>query len=882
MENPAPIGLRYRFGPFELDPQEGRLAKNGTRVKVQDLPLRLLAMLVERPGEIVTRDEVRQRLWPDNTFVEFDNSLGVAIRKVRDSLNDDAETPKYVETIPRRGYRFLAPVTVQGSSTPRDKTTDAAALSMAAPASGLAARPVSRFWVIALLALLFVGIVVYEFRASPRRGSSKAEASGFVPPMRARRSIAVLGFRNLPARAEDNWLSSAFAEMLNTELGAGGDLRMISGEDVARAKRELPLTDQDSLAKATLERLRINPGADVVVLGSYTLLPSKSGNRIRLDVRLQDTVHGETLAEQAFTGNENELFELAYQAGVALRQNLGVNSVSSEATTAARAALPANQTAFRLYTEGRAKLWSFDYAAARELLEKAVAADPKYPLAHAALSEALWHSGYQVKARAEAQQALDLSDHLSQQERLLVQGQYRRSIADWPGAVQAYRSLVRLFPDSLDYGLLLASGLIEIKPADALQTLETLRRLPPPMADDPRIDMMESRAWINTDFTKSRAAAERGISKARAQGEQVLVSESYGTLCQQGPAVGASAETISDCQGSRNGEAMMTTDLAALYYQQGDLAQAEKMWRQASKEFREIGNLDGVATALSNIGGDRLTEGNLDEAKRLLQESIPLYQATEDKEGVALTLSNLGDLSRQQGNLEIAETTYQQAKGTAQEIDDKDAMGYALQGLGDVFTDRGDLAAARKFYEQSLAVRQQAGEKQTAAETQTALAQLAIEEGHAGDAEAAARDCSHQFQQGQQADDELTASEVLVQALLEEGKRADARKAMEEAQPLMVKSQNRLVRLRFTLVSARVVLASEHPELAQKMLEQTIQEARAHGFLGVELEARLTLAELAKKTGHSAASREQLSSLQKAAQAKGFGLIARKASNARG
>src|ERR1700722_11688528 len=105
---------RYRFGPFDLDPNEGTLSRNGVRVRLQDLPYRLLLMLVERPGEIVTREEVRQRLWPENTFVEFDNSLGVAIRKVRESLNDNAEAPNYVATLPRRGYRFVAPVTVEG------------------------------------------------------------------------------------------------------------------------------------------------------------------------------------------------------------------------------------------------------------------------------------------------------------------------------------------------------------------------------------------------------------------------------------------------------------------------------------------------------------------------------------------------------------------------------------------------------------------------------------------------------------------------------------------------------------------------------------------------------------------------------------------------
>jgi len=101
----------YRFGPFQLDPEKATLARNGNQLKLQDLPYRLLVLLVERPGEIVSREEVRQHLWPQNTFVEFDNSLGVAIRKIRDALGDNADAPCYVETVPRRGYRFLAAVT---------------------------------------------------------------------------------------------------------------------------------------------------------------------------------------------------------------------------------------------------------------------------------------------------------------------------------------------------------------------------------------------------------------------------------------------------------------------------------------------------------------------------------------------------------------------------------------------------------------------------------------------------------------------------------------------------------------------------------------------------------------------------------------------------
>ena len=767
MSSSAPKGVRYRFGPFELDPVQGRLSRTGSGVKLQDLPLRLLVLLVERPGEIVTREEVRQRLWPEDTFVEFDNSLGVAVRKLREALRDDADAPRYVETVPRRGYRFVAPVTVEGESEDLEEEGAKAASASPVNRAGRVAQPGienqlsvlssrfsagaekaartasrrGRYWIIACLVLVMVGIVMYEFRSNPRQSAAGLETAAATSRVRPRRGVAVLGFRNLAGRPDDNWLSTAFTEMLSTELAAGGALRLVPGEDVARAKRELPLADEDTLAKATLERLRENPGADVVVLGAYTLLPGKDENRIRLDIRAQDTAGGETIAEQALTGSEDKLFELAAQAGAELRQSLGANSVSAEAISAARASLPSNQESVRLYAEGRAKLWAFDFQGARDLLVKAVAADPNYPLAHSALSEAWWHMGYESKARGEAQRALDLSQHLPQEEQLLVEGQYRRAIADWPKTVQAYQTLFHLFPDRLDYGLLLASAQMNLTPADSLQTLAALRHLPPPAGDDARIDMMEASALIGTDFTKARNAAQRAIEKASAQGSHVLVARTYGILCQQGVSIEASADTIRECEialqssmaaGDMNGEAMMMTDLAGIYYQQGDLARAEKMWRQAIQEFRQIGNPEGVATALSNIGSADLMKGNLSEAKKLLEESIPRYQAVEDKSGVALSLNNLGDLSRQQGNLQAAETTYQQAKATAQEIDDKDAIAYVLNGLGDVFTDRGDLAAARKSYEESLTLRDHAGEKQAAAETQVALARLAIEEGHAG------------------------------------------------------------------------------------------------------------------------------------------------------
>ena len=157
-------------------------------------------------------------------------------------------------------------------------------------------------------------------------------------------------------------------------------------------------------------------------MGSYTMIPADPKRRIRLDVRLQDTAGGETIAEEAVSGDENDLFNLVSDLGGKLRRSLGVAAPSEGIAIATRAALPSNEKAARLYAEGRARLWAFDYFAARDLLNKAIAADPDFPLAHAALSDVWWHTGYDAKARVEAQRALELSNHLSQEQQLLVEG----------------------------------------------------------------------------------------------------------------------------------------------------------------------------------------------------------------------------------------------------------------------------------------------------------------------------------------------------------------------------------------------------------------------------------------------------------------------------
>lgn len=118
MEGTAQRAPSYRFGAFELDARSGELRKHGVRIKLQDQPRQILVLLLERAGEIVTREEIQKRLWPDNTFVDFDNAINSAVRKLRDALGDTAENSRFVETLARRGYRFVAPVSAKCEATP--------------------------------------------------------------------------------------------------------------------------------------------------------------------------------------------------------------------------------------------------------------------------------------------------------------------------------------------------------------------------------------------------------------------------------------------------------------------------------------------------------------------------------------------------------------------------------------------------------------------------------------------------------------------------------------------------------------------------------------------------------------------------------------------
>jgi eukaryotic-like serine/threonine-protein kinase len=945
----------YEFGTFRLDPVERILARGQDRITLAPKAFDTLVVLVQNSGHVLPKEQLMKLVWPDS-FVE-ENNLTQHISALRRALGEDLNGTRYIETVPKLGYRFVAPVRHLTSGaeeltlTRKVKThivlreeehedvTDSPDVQKTSSAASHETAIVVRRWprlspaqaaLVVAFPVLVLAFVSYWYFLGRQRAEPKAPYA----PVAKRVSVAVLGLKNLSANGQDEWLATALAEMLTTELAAGERLRTISTEDIALMKADLHLPEADTWSKATLGKVQHNLGADVTVSGSYVKLGSGSSAKIRLDLRVQDTAQGETVASVAEVGSLDDLFALVSRCGTELRHKLRTALPSDLEQEALRASLPSNSQAIQLYSEGLTKLRAFDAPAAKELFTKAVLVDPQFALGHSALAAAWSALGYDEKAIAEAKQAMDLSGQMSRENRLLIAGRYQEMTRNWDQAVQAYGLLFGWFPDNLDYGLRMASAQTSAgKGIDALATVAKLRQLAPPLNNDPQIDLVEVIAAESLgDFKRERDSAQLAAEKGDLLGERLLVARAWykqgwalsrmgepdqainvltkaqkrfadaGDNQGRASAIRSTANVflgqgeyakakqtaqealkIFEQIGDKRGMAFAVNTMAIAHYEQGELEEAKALYQKYLQIEREVASKINIAGALGNIAEVLDAEGRLTESRQLTEKSVKVFVEVGDRRALASALGNLGVLLYEQGELSHARQTYEDALKITREIGYQRGVAYDLTGISQVLEAQGDASSARQQEEQALAIRRKIGEKHNTAVSQTRLAAIALDEGKAGEAESLTREAVKQFHDEKSATDEAFAQIWLARALQAQGRRSEAKDPVVRASALSRRSLSPPIRFELGLASAyrnfpdKGRLSQPALSKAEEPLIRLLAEARNCGYLEYEYKLVLALGELELQSDDVRDGRARLEALISDAKKASFDRIARNA-----
>jgi TolB-like protein/DNA-binding winged helix-turn-helix (wHTH) protein/Flp pilus assembly protein TadD len=411
MQEDHQVRGRLRFGVFELDLRAGELRKHGLRVRLQEQPFQVLAMLLDHPGEVVTREELQKKLWPADTFVDFDHGLNKAINKIREALGDSAESPRFVETVSRRGYRFLAevkladaaPLADPGLATPPPLAETGDRPPIARKLSGpkpLLPSPASRIVSVFGLLLLIASVAIWKFHSSNR-------------PAPVIRSLAVLPLESLSNDASQDYFADGMTDELIADLGQISALRVISRTSAMVYKH----------ARKPLPQIARELNVDAVVEGTVL----RSGDRVRITAQLIEATSDKHLWSQSYEGELRDTLALQSQVARAIAEQIRI-SINPQEQAALKNVKVVNPQAYESYLRGRF-FWNKRTAdglkVALAYFNQAIDEDPNYAQAYSGLADTYallgdWQYAVMTpkqalpKAKASAIKALELDSTLGE------------------------------------------------------------------------------------------------------------------------------------------------------------------------------------------------------------------------------------------------------------------------------------------------------------------------------------------------------------------------------------------------------------------------------------------------------------------------------------
>jgi tetratricopeptide (TPR) repeat protein len=458
--------------------------------------------------------------------------------------------------------------------------------------------------------------------------------------------------------------------------------------------------------------------------------------------------------------------------------------------------------------------------------------------------------------------------------------------------------------------------------------LANLRETSPEAKNDPRIDLVEEQAaFLLSDNKRVITAADAAIRKSEASGARLLTARASLFQCRAFANLGRAQDAGKACDRARNiyqdsgdlGDeaqvlhaaaevplddgnlsqaktlyeqalalARRTDDkraiarelgnLGVIAAQEGDTISAEKTYAEALQDFGEVGDKHGMSVVEGNTGDLFHLEGRLDQALAEYRDALVLAREVGHKSSEGIDLQLIGGVLMEQGELNAAMQMFQQAATIQQQIDDKGYYANTLIAMGELQRQQGDFAGAKKLFDEALSLRQQLGETGSVAEAKLPLAELACDSNRGAAAEKFAQDAVQEFQRENESDAQILALALLSRALVQQGKIGEAQGAVAKGKILSAKSSDVATHLVFEIDNAYVLAAGNDSSGAERLAKSALAEANKLGFVQTELEASLALGEIQMKGHNPAAGRILLQQVAKDARAKGFALIAKKAS----
>jgi len=902
---PPPGDRVYRFLDCTLEPAEHRLSKAGKPVALTPKVFETLVMLVARAGHVVSKDELIKALWPRG-FVDESN-LTKHIWLIRRALGDGEHDASIIETLPKLGYRFIAPVTVDGQAQAPS------VIESTAQQAGPSRR--GRPWIWAAAAIAIGLVLAIGWRYMPQRPALPVVGRPGV-------LVAFVGFSNLSRNPKDAWLSPALTEMLGAELNVANDLQVMPDELVRNASTDLAAPAAGGYAPQTLARLRERLGADYIVSGSYLVSGSSDDAPMRVDIALQDARNGSLVASVSDLGGESGLLDLVTKAGSTLRAKLGIQPPGAEALGLVAASRPPSVDVARRLGFALDSLQHYDAARARDELLQAIAAAPGYAPAYTLLAQAWSALGYRDRAQAAADQAVRYAVSLPREQRLLADAVAESAHNKWDKAADDWQALVLLKPSSADYRLQCIDALIAAAQATRAQAvLRDLRRLPQ-STSDPRVELAAARvASAFDDAQGSTEHAANALRQAQQRDAQGLVASaqvqlagarmhlgqneaaranlnaaiaSYRALGNprgEAAARGELADVLANLNlghdareefqramaiyqgiGDVHGTASVYRDLTSMLWVAGDRDGAQVAARHSLELARETGDLQLQAWTLRALATIASDDAASDEVLSEYREVVALNERSGDRGGHVWSLTAYADVERMRGNLDEARTLCVQAKSEAAKLSDPQFAVYSGFTCALLDMDEGNEPAARAAFEKVIGRLGDKGDVAYRANSQMILAQLDMDGGRWRAAAERLRQASREFAAAEENTGEADADAMLALCDQSIGDTAGRDQSVKRARTLRESMTSR--QEVYTVDIALALLAGEtrSDAAAVEKLQALATDAARRHWLGWSLEARFAAWELlrARGAGTAAALRTDIDNT---ARAHGFGRI---------